>query len=98
MYSFAEFWKANDPGGGSGGAKDADAPDPAAAAAGERAEAGILESPFVPWVADLDASDCLRLDVQIAREIARWEAARLVIRASPEGRTYQVGPKCHDQE
>ncbi|WP_261559777.1 hypothetical protein [Frankia tisae] len=32
-------------------------------------------------MADLDASDCLQLDVQIGREATRWEAARLVARA-----------------
>ncbi|WP_231861515.1 MULTISPECIES: HNH endonuclease signature motif containing protein [Frankia] len=47
----------------------------------ERDVAGILESPFAQWVENLDASACLHLDVQIEREIARWEAARLVVRA-----------------
>ncbi len=80
MYAFPEFWKANDRGGGTGGAKDAGAPDPAAAAA-QRDEVGILESPFVHWVANLDATDCLRLDLRIGREVVRREAARLVVRA-----------------
>ncbi|WP_251744128.1 HNH endonuclease signature motif containing protein [Frankia sp. AiPs1] len=81
MYPFSEFWKANDPGGGSGGTKDVGGPDSDATVAGGPGEVGILESPFVRWAADLDASDCLRLDVQIEQEIARWEAARLVVRA-----------------
>ncbi|EIV94015.1 HNH endonuclease signature motif containing protein [Frankia sp. QA3] len=81
MYSFSEFEKANHPGVRSSEAKDDGAPGPDVTAAGERDDVGILESPFTRRVDDLDARNCLRLDVQIGQEIARWEAARLVVRA-----------------
>ncbi len=81
VYSFSEFWKANDLGGVSDCAGGAGVPDLDVLAAGEGGDVGILESPFARQVADLDASDCRRLDVEIGREIARWEAARLVVRA-----------------
>ncbi|ABD10184.1 HNH endonuclease signature motif containing protein [Frankia casuarinae] len=45
-------------------------------------------------VAELDADGCLRADVEIGREIARWEAARLLVRA----RFAQLRPPTEEDE